>query len=179
MIIKTIGLFFNKLGNMLFILFSCMFVFFGLRNDIIYLSEHKMLAQRDVENMLGREIYDDQKITLEQMERAVVFIEENREPDAIVRIAADNTFARPIFYLLQYKNKIPSCYIKTSSFHPSGTLDYFFIYRRSVNEEMPQEFNSLFTAKKQTRFGNFLIIDAQAKNPGGQAGEDEICYNFL
>jgi len=90
----------------------------------------------------------------------------------------DNTFARAVFYLLEYEHGVPACYIKTSSFHLSGSEDHFFIYRRSINEEIPEEFNSQFTIKRQLKFGNILVIDAKAKNPVSDLEETSSCHKF-
>jgi hypothetical protein len=169
----------KRYGTIIFILLACVFVFFGVKNDLTYLREHEALGKNDVENMLGREIYDDRKITLEQLEKATDYIKEHKSSDVPVRIAADNTFARAIFYLLQYQNDIPSCYVKTSSFHPSGKLDYFIVYRRSVNEDIPTELYEKFSISGQEEFGNLMIIDARAKKiDTEQTADADACFTF-
>lgn len=169
----------GKRGQIAVIFLSAVIVFFNLKSDFIYFKEHAAMANGEVENTIGREIFNDRKITLEQEEKVVAYIKEHKEPNSVVRIAADNSFSRAIFYLLKYQEKISACYVKTSSFHPSGSLDYFLVYRISVNQEMPQDLNEQFSIRSQEKMGNFLVIDAKAKNPGGQPGEDEECFDYL
>lgn len=161
------------------ILLPAAIILFNLRSDFIYFREHAAMAKGEVENTIGREIFNDKKVTLEQEKKVVEYIKKRKKSNVVVRIAADNSFARAIFYLLKYQENIPACYVKTSSFHPSGSLDYFLVYRLSVNQEIPQDLNEQFSIRGQEKTGNLLIIDAQAKNPGGQTGENEICSTYL
>lgn len=178
MIFEKTKNFFGRHANLAAVLMASAFIFFNVKNDITFLRQHKALAKDNVEDMVGRVIYDDMKVTLEQMERAVAYIIENKKTNSPVRVVVDNTFARAVFYLLEYEHGIPACYIKTSSFHLSGNEDHFFIYRRSINEEIPEEFNSQFTIKSQLKFGNILVIDAKAKNPVSDPEETSSCYKF-
>lgn len=178
MIFEGIKKFFGRYADLAVALVASIFFFCSIRSDIIFLRQHKDLARDNVENMVGRVIYDDMKVTLEQMEKAVAYIIENKKSNSPVRVVVDNTFARAVFYLLEYEHGVPACYIKTSSFHLSGNEDHFFIYRRSINEEIPEEFNSQFTIKSQLKFGNILVIDAKAKNPVSDPEETGNCYKF-
>jgi hypothetical protein len=178
MIFERTKKFFGQRANLAVFLMASVFVFWNVRNDIIYFRQHKALAKDNIENTLGRAIYDDMKVTLEQMEKAVAYIIDHRKSDSPMRVVVDNTFARAVFYLLEYEHHIPACYIKTSSFHLSGKDDLFFIYRRSVNEEMPEEFNDQFIIRSQTKFGNFLVIDAEGKNSGIEEPSNEACFKF-
>jgi len=170
---------FGKYGKIIVFFLSVAIIIFNLRSDFVYLREHTAMAKGEVENIIGRELYNDKKITLEQLEKTVEYIKEHRNSNATVRIAADSSYARAVFYLLKHQENIPTCYIKTGAFHPSGNLDYFLVYRLSVNQEMPQDLNEQFHIRSQEKIGNLLIIDAEAKNPGGQPGEDEQCFDYL
>jgi hypothetical protein len=178
MAMKKIGNF-KKYGVTIVFFLSAAIIIFNLRSDFIYLREHAAMAKGEVENIIGRELYNDKKITLEQEKETVEYIKKHRNPDTMVRIAADNSYARAIFYLLKYQENIPACYTKTGAFHPSGSLDYFLVYRLSVNQKMPQDLYEQFSVRSQEKIGNLLIIDAKAKNPGGQPGKDEDCNNYL
>jgi len=169
----------GKYGKVVAILISAVVILFNLRSDFIYLKEHAASAKGEVENTIGRELYNDKKITLQQLEETTKYIKEHKKPDTTVRIAADSSYARAVFYLLKHQENIPACYIKTGAFHPSGNLDYFLVYRLGVNQEMPQDLNEQFYIRSQEKIGNLLIIDAEAKNPGGKPGKDEDCYDYL
>jgi hypothetical protein len=179
MTLKKIECFAGKHGKIVIILLSVAVMLFNLRSDSIYFKEHTAMAKGEVENTVGREFFNDKKITLEQLENTVEYIKKHRRSDDMVRIAADNSFARAIFYLLRYQENIPACYVKTSAFHPSGKLDYFLVYRLSVNQKMPKDLEEQFFIRDQKKTGNLLVIDAEAKNPGGQPGEDETCNASL
>lgn len=163
----------EKYGFASAVFLSAAIIFFNLKSDFIYFYQRKALAEREVENTVGREFYDDRKVTLEQMEKAAGYIEKHKHSEAVVRVAADNTFARAVVYLLNHEKKIPSCYIKTSSFHPSGGVDYFLVYRVSVNDHMPEDLNEQFQIRSQEKFGNLLVIDIEAKNPEAEMTESE------
>ncbi|MFA5776854.1 MAG: glycosyltransferase family 39 protein [Parcubacteria group bacterium] len=169
----------GKYGKIIILFLSAAIILFNLRNTLIYLREHAASAKGEVENTIGRELYNDKKITLEQLEETVKYIKEHRNPNTTVRIAADNSYARAVFYLLKHQENIPACYTKTSAFHPSGSLDYFLVYRLGVNQEMPQDLEGQFSIRSQEKIGNLLIIDAEAKNPGGKPGKDEKCFDYL
>ncbi len=171
-------LFAKKYGIPSAIILSSIIILFNLKSGLIYIKEHKFMANSKAEDTIGRKFFDDRKITLEQMERAAEYIKENRSPDVPVRIAADGTIARAVFYLVRYQNGIPSCYIKSGSFHPSGNLDYFLVYRISVNDRMPEELNGKFAIRRQEKFGNLIVIDAQAKNNSDQQPIEEDCFTF-
>lgn len=179
MALKKIKYFAEKHGKTALTFLSAIIILFNLRSDFIYFKEHSAMAKGEVENSIGREIFDDKKVTLEQLEDAAEYIKEHRHSSDVVRIAADNSFARAILYLLRYQDNIPACYVKTSAFHPSGSLDYFLVYRLSVNQEMPQDLKEQFSIRSQEKTGNLLVIDVEAKNPGGQPGKDEACYTSL
>jgi len=178
MILKKIKISVKKYGMAIVVFISIVIIFFNLRQNFRYLKEHQALLNGEVENIVGREFYDDRKVTLGQMEKVAEYIKKNRHSEAPVKIAVDNTFGRALFYLLSYERSVPACYIKTSSFHPSGNSDYFLVYRLSVNEHMPQDLDEFFSIRHQKKFGNLLVIDAQAKNPDNGPYKDEPCYTF-
>lgn len=155
------------------------FIFSGLRNDRIYLEEHRSMAEKEMENTIGRSFFDDEKITLEQLERATSYISENNTPSSPLRVVVDNKYARSMFYLLQYQNNIPSCYIKWSAFHPSYDQNYFLVLILNSSQELSPDMKSRFEIKSQKKIGNLLLIDMRSRDGNSSmtdSDNQEICY---
>lgn len=169
---------FKKNGKIIVILIASVLILSNLKNDFVYLKEHKDMAEKEMENVRGRSFFDEKKITLEQLEMAANYIEKRKSPSKKTRVAADNTYARSIYYLLQYQKNISSCYVKWSGFHPFGYYDYFIVLRLGVNEEVPEDLYDLFDVKDYKKIGNLLVIDARGKKTGQGFEVEEPCYIF-
>jgi len=170
--LEKLGNFSGKKGSSVVILIGLFFVFLNLRSSLIYLKEHDSMFSKIVSNPKGNYFFNDEKITLEQLQATTDYIKEIQPSESPIRIIADNKYARSIYYLLNYRDDISACYVKWSSFHPTGTKSCFLILQADWEKELPSELDNLFSVEKRKKIGNLDIFYLKTKKIDLKSEED-------
>ena len=178
MTLKFLLEFFPQKEKIIFLLATAIILFFNLKNNWNYFSERKFLEEKPIP-LTGTSFMDDEGITLFSLEKIANYIAEEKG-NGEIRIAADNRYARSVFYLLQYQKHIPACYMKLSGFEPTGAKDYFLIAKKDSSRNFPEEFSDRFSVSWEGEFERLVVYRLDGKGEKTEVFESEegICYDF-